>query len=48
MSQYEVEFTVNGKRTSQVVSATTADNARRIIKAQYPNADIVFYHTRRL
>ena len=35
MNQYKVEFTVNGRRTETIVSASDAFYARKLVEAQY-------------
>lgn len=48
MNQYKVVFTVNGRRTEQVVSANDSMSAKKLIEAQYSNCKITFYDCRRI
>lgn len=48
MNQYKVVFTVNGKRTEQVVSAFDMAAAKKLIEAQYSNCKVSFFDCRRL
>lgn len=45
MNTYRLTFTVNGKRTEQIVRAYSMTEARNIIKAQYQGARINFIST---
>lgn len=45
MNAYKLTFTINGKRTEQIVKATSLTSAKSIIKAQYPGAKINFIST---
>lgn len=47
MKSFRLTFTVNGKRTEQIVKAHTIDDARRLIRAQYAGANINFISTGR-
>lgn len=40
MKQFKVNFTVNGKRTEQYVSATGFTEAKKIIEAQFANSKV--------
>ena len=41
MNKYKFVFTVNGRRTEQIVAASCQLDARKLIEAQYPNCKIV-------
>lgn len=45
MNTYRLTFTVNGKRTEQIVKANSTNDARNLIKAQYQGARINFIST---
>lgn len=45
MYTYKLTFTVNGIRTSAIVSANSLSAAQRIIREQYAGARIVFIST---
>lgn len=47
MKSFRLTFTVNGKRTEQIVYAHTIGDAKRIIKVQYAGANIMFISTGR-
>ena len=42
MSKFKCVFSVNGRRTEQIVAAGTSYDARKLIEAQYPNCKISF------
>lgn len=42
MNTYKVIFTVDGKRTEQVVKASSNEEAKKIIKNMYYGSRIVF------
>lgn len=48
MRKYQVDFSVNGMRSSQIVSADTAMAARRIVEMQYTNCRLVFWGIKEL
>ena len=43
MCKFLCKFSVNGKRTEQVVTARDSYSAKKLIEAQYANAKIVWY-----
>ena len=43
MYRYEVDFTVDGRRTKTIVVADCQANARKIIEAQYRYSKLVFF-----
>ena len=43
MDRYECDFSVNGRRTKQVVSARNSIDARKLIEAQYPTSKITWW-----
>ncbi len=45
MKSYRLTFTVNGKRTEQIVRANSMMEAKALIKAQYQGARINFIST---
>ncbi len=45
MNTYKLTFTINGKRTEQIVKAHSLGDAKDIIKSMYPNARISFIST---
>lgn len=45
MKTYKLTFTVNGKRTEQIVKANSIDDAKKIIRAQYQGANVNFIST---
>lgn len=47
MKSFRLTFTVNGKRTEQIVNANTLTEAKNIIKSQYSGAKINFISTGR-
>lgn len=48
MIQFKVAFTVNGKRTEQIVSATGPTEAKRLVQAQYAGSKVVIINTKDL
>ena len=42
MPKYLVEFSVDGRRTEQIVPAKSSMDAKKFIEAQYPNSKVVF------
>lgn len=42
MKTYKLVFTVNGKRTETLITASSLDDAKRIVRAQYSGARISF------
>lgn len=46
MSKYLVIFTVDGRRTEEVVSASNSLDARRIIEARYKGSKIIFFNVK--
>lgn len=45
LNAYRLTFTVNGKRTEQIVKANSLSDAKRMIQAQYSGARIRFIST---
>ena len=45
--KFEIEFSVNGKRTSSVVTARDSFDAKKLILAQYSDAKVMFYHIKK-
>ncbi len=45
MNTYRLTFTINGKRTEQIVKASSLNAAKDIIKSMYPGARISFIST---
>ena len=45
MNTYCLTFTVNGKRTEQIVRARSINEARNLIRAQYAGCNINFIST---
>ena len=45
MKNYRLTFTVNGKRTEQIVRANSMNDAKKIILMQYAGANIRFVST---
>lgn len=45
MKSYRLTFTVNGKRTEQIVRANSLGDAKKIILSQYQGANIRFIST---
>lgn len=43
MQKYLVEFSVDGRRTEQIVPARSSIDAKKLIEAQYPNSKVVFW-----
>ena len=41
MAQYNVQFSIDGRRTQEIVSAYNTNDARKIIEARYTGAKIV-------
>ena len=48
MHQYKITFSVDGRRTEQIVSANSTYDAKRLIEAQYPNCKINFLNIKQL
>ncbi len=48
MANYLVKFTVNGRRTEQVVAANSTSDAKKLIEAQYAGQKISFLSATRL
>ncbi|MEG0409218.1 MAG: hypothetical protein RR623_10130 [Bacilli bacterium] len=44
MAKWEVNFSINGKRTNQIVSAFSSIDARKIIEAQFSGSKIVIWN----
>ena len=42
MRQYKFVITVNGRRTEQIVTAQSVEDGKKLIQAQYGNANISF------
>jgi len=45
MNSYRLTFTVNGKRTEQIVRAHSINDAKKMIMAQYAGANVRFIST---
>ena len=43
MAQYNVQFSIDGRRTQEIVSAYNTNDARKIIEARYIGAKIVIW-----
>lgn len=43
MAQYNVQFSIDGRRTQEIVSAYNTNDARKIIEARYTGAKIVIW-----
>lgn len=43
MNRHLVKFSVNGKRTEQIVTSFNIAQAKEIIMAQYSGQNVVFY-----
>lgn len=41
--KYKVSFSVDGRRTEQVVVANSSYDAKKLIEAQYPSSKIIFW-----
>lgn len=48
MKQYQVTFTVNGKRTQQNVSANSYSDAKKLVQAQYSGSNVVIVNCKDL
>lgn len=48
LTQYKCEFTVNGTRTSQIVSTRSAAEAKQLIERQYNGYKIVWWRWEKL
>lgn len=48
MNNYEINCSINGKRTVQVVAANTSHDAKELLKAQYPGAKISVVNIKQL
>ena len=48
MSQYNVQFSIDGRRTQEIVSAYNTNDARKIIEARYIGAKIVIWSVTKL
>lgn len=47
MPQWKVVFTVNGRRSEEVISANTSYDARELVEAQYAGQRVVFINVTR-
>lgn len=45
MNTYRLTFTINGRRTEQIVKAHSLSEARRIIRSQHEGTNINFIST---
>lgn len=43
MRKYLIDYSVNGSRTQQVITANSRTDAEKLLKAQYPNARITIW-----
>ena len=43
MYQWKCDFSVDGRRTVQIVSARGFTDAKKLIEAQYPHSRIMWY-----
>ena len=43
MRKYLIDYSVNGSRTQQIITANSRTDAERILKAQYPTARITIW-----
>ncbi len=43
MKEFKIMLTVNGKRTEEIVRATSSIDAKELVKSKYPNCNIVIY-----
>ncbi len=41
MKQFKVNFTVDGRKSEQIVSATGFSEAKKIVEAQYANSKVI-------
>ena len=48
MPQFKCDFSVNGKRTQQIVSANSSFDAKKLIEAQYSNCKITWWSCTRI
>lgn len=48
MEQYKCEYTVNGVRTVQIVTARTPSEAKRLIQMQYAGCKIIWWSYSRI
>ena len=48
MAQYNVQFSIDGRRTHEIVSAYHTNDARKIIEARYTGAKIVIWGVTKL
>lgn len=48
MAQYNVQFSIDGCRTQEIVSAYNTNDARKIIEARYIGAKIVIWGVTKL
>ena len=48
MAQYNVQFSIDGRRTQEIVSAYNTNDARKIIEARYTGAKIVIWSVTKL
>lgn len=48
MAQYNVQFSIDGRRTQEIVSAYNTNDARKIIEARYIGAKIVIWGVTKL
>ena len=42
MNKYKCVFTVDGRRTEQIITANTSFDAKKLIEAQYQNCRILW------
>ena len=47
MWQYEVNYSVNGRRTCEIVSARSPMAAKELIRARYADCKVVFWSCNR-
>lgn len=47
MAQWKVSFSVNNRRSEQIVSANTSIDAKKLIEAQYGGQKITFWSVTR-
>lgn len=43
MKQWIVDFSVNNRRSKQIVSANTSFDAKKLIESQYSGQKVVFF-----
>lgn len=48
MRKYQVKFTVNGKRTQQIVDATSYSDAKKLVQVQYSGNKVVIVNCKDL